>query len=141
LELRFPDISKETLELFLSWLFNRALFNHAKDVDLLSKVDVWDEQLACVRLWVFADKHFIPALQNHVMRRLHDLVHLGSSPPFHIIREAFENTPAELKNAKLHDECGSTMGLWTVTITTQNSDHLAIYPASRKISPDTISTN
>ena len=95
LELRFPDTHKRTLELFLYWLFERVLPEHAGDVDVVRDcLDIWPEQLAYVRLWAFADKHFAPALQNAAMRSLYPLVAHEAYPSMAIIRGAYKNSPA-----------------------------------------------
>ena len=54
---------------------------------------MWPEQFGYVRLWVFADKHFVPELQNTAMQRLHYLVSGGVYPSVPTIRTAYENTP------------------------------------------------
>ena len=93
-ELDFPGISAKTLELFLFWLFEGEVAcssqgNVSKTYDPERK-----EQLEQVRLWIFADQHLMPTLQNEVMERLEDLsADLDAQIPLTTVRIAYENTP------------------------------------------------
>ena len=92
LELRFPETTQKTLEHFLRWLFDRVNPWPPYDTMTLSQLETGRRQLIAVRVWIFAERHFIPALQDLAMRNLYTL--LARLFPHNItVREAYENSP------------------------------------------------
>lgn len=96
--LRFPDTPTEVIEMFIYWMFHGFLdFPDPADriafpYDLPSQTILIESQtLLFVRLWIFADRHFIPRLQNLAMSCLENYTHMSRpTPP--TIQEVFEQT-------------------------------------------------
>lgn len=72
-EIRFADTSTETLELFLFWLLEGTVACIGEGNTEDTYKPELEELSAQVGLWIFADRHLIPHLQNAVMRRLDEL--------------------------------------------------------------------
>lgn len=96
--LRFPDTPTEVIEMFIYWMFHGYLDcpNPADRIALpyylLSQTTLIESQtLLFVRLWIFADRHFIPNLQNLAMNCLEAYTQMSRpTPP--TIQEVFERT-------------------------------------------------
>lgn len=84
------------VEHFLCYLFHgRTLAN-----ERLSSWDDETHQLLCVDIWLFADEHFIPKLQNEAMRDLYKSVQdNGASTPTLITM--LENAPEQSQIGRL----------------------------------------
>lgn len=91
LKLEFPDTKQETLEFFLRWLFKPTEPWPPYKLSEMSRQLLHDQQLAAVRLWIFADKHFIPALQDVAMRNLFEFLR-SAYPQIDTVYEAYENS-------------------------------------------------
>jgi hypothetical protein len=93
LELRFPDTDTETLQFFLYWLFEGRLPQDAGDPTQRPMDEIREEHMMYVRVWVFADKHLIPMLQNESLRRLYHLTRSARvCLSIATIHTAYENT-------------------------------------------------
>ncbi|KAK3700775.1 hypothetical protein LTR37_015747 [Vermiconidia calcicola] len=92
LTLRFPDTDPQVVEYFVYYLFHgRAPFQDYA-IDVSNREEAQLLQLLSLRLWVFADEHLLPALQNQAIRSLHYLTFDLCSPRPSTMLEALESS-------------------------------------------------
>ena len=102
--LHFPETHVDVVKAFLYWLFSGNLevdeFIGKDKVNPSARVNL----IICCRLWAFGDGHFLPILQNDVIRVMNKWV-THDWPSCETIREAYlvSSPGAALRRLILHE--------------------------------------
>ncbi|KAF2178126.1 hypothetical protein K469DRAFT_695762 [Zopfia rhizophila CBS 207.26] len=94
-KLDLPDVSVETFEIFVDWLYSKKLHVHKPDSESPAEKQLLVHQL--VETYIFADAHDIPDLQRKAMDTIFRYVltddHGQENPSYETVAYAFPRLP------------------------------------------------